>query len=253
MNLFRPRYVDGQTVDIEGLTVRLRVSGRASRVSLRVDRARGEAIAVAPTLRHLADAVAFARGRRAWLVERLAETPAAAPRLEAGAELRVFDLPWRLRPDGRRPRLIERAGAHDCLLAGCGLGAVDPQLVARAVRREAITVYGRRAAVHCVALGVPVPPISLTDARSRWGSCTPPAPGRAGAIRLSWRLALAPMAVADYVVAHECAHLVEANHGPRFWERVRTMVGDVRPYRAWLRTEGPALHALLPKPGGQSE
>ena len=46
MGLFGPRYADGQVVDLGGLPIRLRISGRARRVSLRVDRARGEAVAV---------------------------------------------------------------------------------------------------------------------------------------------------------------------------------------------------------------
>jgi predicted metal-dependent hydrolase len=53
------------------------------------------------------------------------------------------------------------------------------------------------------------------------------------------------LAVADYVVAHECAHLLEANHGPRFWALVRNLVGDPAPHRRWLRAEGPRLHSLL--------
>ncbi|MEJ0067326.1 MAG: M48 family metallopeptidase [Caulobacteraceae bacterium] len=57
----------------------------------------------------------------------------------------------------------------------------------------------------------------MVDARTRWGSCTPAAPGHPAGIRLSWRLALAPPAVADYVAAHECAHLLHPHHGPAFW------------------------------------
>ena len=33
----------------------------------------------------------------------------------------------------------------------------------------------------------------------------------------SWRLVFAPAEVLDYLVAHEVAHLVHMNHGPRFW------------------------------------
>jgi hypothetical protein len=55
---------------------------------------------------------------------------------------------------------------------------------------------------------------------------------------------MAPFAVADYVVVHECAHLLEANHGPRFWAHVDRLVGDHRPHRAWLRAHGAALHAF---------
>lgn len=50
----------------------------------------------------------------------------------------------------------------------------------------------------------------------RWGSCTP----SLGAIRISHRLATVPPFVLDYVIVHELAHLLEANHGPRFWALV---------------------------------
>jgi predicted metal-dependent hydrolase len=258
LSLLSPRYVDGQSLDLGGVVVRLRVSGRARRISVRVDALRGEAVAVAPTARRLAEAAAFARSRREWIAQRLVRTNRPVPALAPDQALTVFGVPWRLTPDGRRPRLAPNppgesvrsgepcAGATRILL-GCGVGAVDPQLVIRAIRREAQAVYEARAAHYCAALGCPRPPISLTDARTRWGSCTPARPGAPASIRLSWRLALAPFDVADYVVAHECAHLREANHGPRFWALVHGLVGDEKPSRAWLRTEGARLHALLPR------
>jgi predicted metal-dependent hydrolase len=247
MGLFGPRYADGQAIDIGGVVVRLRVSGRARRISLRVDRLRREAIAVAPSARHLADAAAFARTRRAWLADRLREIPPADQALAAGDRIVVFGQPWGLRPDGRRPRLADIPGEPHAWLVGCGAGEVDGQLVARAIRREAAEVFDERAILHCAALGVAKPPIALMDARTRWGSCTPAQAGRPASIRLSWRLALAPFEVADYVVAHECAHLLEANHGPNFWSHVRALVGDEKRQRAWLRAKGAALHTLLPK------
>ena len=42
MAIFGPRFADGQTVDIDGLALRLRVSDRAKRISLRFDKARRE-------------------------------------------------------------------------------------------------------------------------------------------------------------------------------------------------------------------
>jgi predicted metal-dependent hydrolase len=51
---------------------------------------------------------------------------------------------------------------------------------------------------------------------TRYGSCTP----ALGTIRISHRLASMPRFVLEYVVMHELAHLVEANHGPRFWKLV---------------------------------
>jgi len=51
---------------------------------------------------------------------------------------------------------------------------------------------------------------------TRFGSCTP----SLGSIRISHRLAEMPRFVLEYVVMHELAHLLEANHGPRFWKLV---------------------------------
>ncbi|RME98958.1 MAG: M48 family peptidase [Chloroflexi bacterium] len=52
--------------------------------------------------------------------------------------------------------------------------------------------------------------------KSRIGSCTP----TNGTIRLSHRLAEMPAFVRDYVIVHELAHLLQANHGPKFWKLV---------------------------------
>ena len=237
MRLFARPLADGERVDLGGLTLRLRVNQRARRVSLRIDARTGEAVATAPSARRLADAVAFARARRGWIAERI-EARAQAPRLEIGRQIRVLGEVWTLVPDGRRPRLCEG------VLNGCGDGEIDVQLVIRAIRRAAQGRFEDRVASHCARLEAPTPALSLIDPRSRWGSCTPPAPGGRGSIRLSWRLALAPFETADYVVAHECAHLIEANHGPRFWALVNALVGDPAPHRACLRREGPALHAF---------
>ena len=48
---------------------------------------------------------------------------------------------------------------------------------------------------------------------TRWGSCTT----STGEIRLSDRLQPLPAWVVDYVLLHELAHLIEADHNQRFW------------------------------------
>jgi predicted metal-dependent hydrolase len=50
------------------------------------------------------------------------------------------------------------------------------------------------------------------EQRARWGSCSVDR----GDIRISRRLADWPTWVLDYVIVHELAHLVEANHSPAF-------------------------------------
>ncbi len=52
---------------------------------------------------------------------------------------------------------------------------------------------------------------------ARWGSCTT----NQGTIRLSDRLAHVPDWVRDYVIVHELAHLLRADHSPTFWRLVQ--------------------------------
>lgn len=55
-----------------------------------------------------------------------------------------------------------------------------------------------------------------TRQNKRYGSCTP----SDKTIRISHQLAKMPRFVQEYVVVHELAHLLEGNHGPRFWKLV---------------------------------
>ncbi|HTX50230.1 MAG TPA: SprT family zinc-dependent metalloprotease [Caulobacteraceae bacterium] len=230
-------------IQVGQVAVRLTVSGRARRVSLRVDRAKGEVLAVAPTVRRLGEAAAFAQERRLWIAERAAElTPPT--RLAPGLAIILFGRPCRLvRAPGRAAIEADDWERGARLPYGADHAAYAAAVIG-IVKREAKAWFGSRLERHCGVLGVAAPRFSLIDARTRWGSCTPAGPRQAASIRLSWRLALAPPAVADYVAAHECAHLIEANHGPRFWAEVRRLVGDERPHRGWLRTEGAKLHGF---------
>jgi predicted metal-dependent hydrolase len=92
---------------------------------------------------------------------------------------------------------------------------------------------------HARRLGRAPRGISLRDPRARWGSCSAD-----GNLMFSWRLALAPSAVLDYVVAHEVAHLAELNHSSRFWAEVGRLCPGYEAQRVWLRRHGPDLHAF---------
>ncbi len=45
----------------------------------------------------------------------------------------------------------------------------------------------------------------------------------------------------DYVIVHELAHLIEANHTPRFWNVVRAQLPAMDRARNWLREHGQSL------------
>ena len=56
----------------------------------------------------------------------------------------------------------------------------------------------------------------VTNQQSRWGSCCP----EDRTIRISLALAGYPTWVRDYVIVHELAHLVVADHSQAFWDLV---------------------------------
>lgn len=105
--------------------------------------------------------------------------------------------------------------------------------------REAAEVWFRKKARHLFEerlthfapqLGVQWRRLSLSSARTRWGSARTD-----GHIRLNWRLVHLPLAQIDYVVVHELAHLRVMDHSPRFWDTVGEVMPDWRERRRQLR------------------
>lgn len=93
-----------------------------------------------------------------------------------------------------------------------------------------------RVRTHANGLGVAFERANINDSRYRWGSCTP-----SNNLNFNWRLIKAPMFVIDYVIVHELAHLIEANHTPRFWNIVRAQLPAMDRARDWLRANGQSL------------
>jgi predicted metal-dependent hydrolase len=105
-----------------------------------------------------------------------------------------------------------------------------PRLLEKALRERARALFVERLAHYAPQLGVDLPALSLSAARTRWGSCS-----RRTGIRLNWRLIHFAPPLIDYVVIHELAHLREMNHGARFWSIVAELYPDYRSARAELR------------------
>lgn len=68
---------------------------------------------------------------------------------------------------------------------------------------------------------VPSPTLRLRYMTSRWGSCMP----LKQIITMNTRLLLGPTEFAHYVMVHELAHFIEANHSSRFYK----VMSDVLP------------------------
>jgi len=238
------QYRDGQTLPLEALNgavvpLRLTVNPRARRVSIRIDARGGQVVAVAPRERLLGDAVAFARSRMGWIVERMKARVEGRP-LEPGRVIPVHGRDTRLEATGTAGAARLALSEDGPVIRSGGEGEAFARRVENLLKREARTALVARTDVHIAALGLKPAKVSIVDTRSRWGSCSP----HNRSIRYSWRVVLAPPQVLDYLAAHEVAHLVHADHSPAYWSVVHRLVGDHRPFRAWLREHGQALHAV---------
>jgi predicted metal-dependent hydrolase len=107
----------------------------------------------------------------------------------------------------------------------------------KALKALALEHFHAELTHHAARFGLATPPLRLSSARTRWGSCSQ----RSG-IRLNWRLIHFSPQIIDYVIVHELAHLREMNHSPRFWAIVAHYCPDFRAARARLKQ----LSATLP-------
>jgi hypothetical protein len=207
--------------------VTIRVSPKARRLSLRVDAAKRGVELVLPRRFSPGAALSFVAAHRGWIAARIAAMP--APRqLGEGASVPVFGIPHHIRRELDPAAPPVRIADGEIRVRG------DPAHLPRRVRDHLTALakrdFAARARTTAARIGKTIARVGVRDPKSRWGSCS-----SSGALSFSWRLIFAPEAVIDYVVAHEVAHLVEMNHGPRFWRLVATLVPDVDKPRVWLR------------------
>jgi predicted metal-dependent hydrolase len=107
------------------------------------------------------------------------------------------------------------------------------------LKTTALETLRPRVSHYAALLGRPAPRVKLSNARTQWGVCT-----EDGTIRLCWRLVHLAPELADYVVAHETAHLVELNHSRRFYRLLASLYPDWLAARERLELAGAALPIL---------
>lgn len=218
-------------------TLEVKVNPRARRISVRVDPTRRTAILTLPRERDYKAGAAFARERAQWIADALAALPEPMP-FEEGGEIPVLGAPCRLIRSRARGVWRFEPGPP-AVLDAPSLPEAYGGRVKRALTAMARAELVGRSQAYAEQIGAKIRRITVRDTRSRWGSCAAD-----GSLNFSWRLICAPIEVLDYVAAHEVAHLIEANHGPRFWGLVERLFGEHEAERDWLREHGPGLHAV---------
>jgi len=106
-------------------------------------------------------------------------------------------------------------------------------------KKQALTDFSRRLEIFSARLGVALPKLLISNARTRWGSCN-----SKKEVRLNWRLLQAPPHLINYVICHELAHLKEMNHSARFWAVVASIYPDYKAAEKELKVWSPRLHVM---------
>lgn len=99
-----------------------------------------------------------------------------------------------------------------------------------AMKKRSLALAEERCQHYARLLDVVYAKISIRTSKTRWGSCS-----FMGNLAFNYKLAALPPRLADYVVLHEIAHLIEFNHSKRFWAHVERIMPDHKELRKELK------------------
>ena len=179
-----------------------------------------------------------------WIIKKLHAqklNQAETMQWQDGAELFLLgnQITLSVRPDTVSRAVDYQPGLLEVALQNTGNQTVIAKKVLQWYKKQALSDFSRRIALLSAKLGVATPPLFLSSARSRWGSCN-----SKQEIRLNWRLLQAPPHIINYVVAHELAHLKEMNHSAKFWAIVERIYPDYKTAEKELKAWSAKLHRI---------
>ncbi|WP_455476056.1 M48 family metallopeptidase [Bartonella sp. B17] len=223
--------------------LRVREHKRARRFTLRID-AGGRGICVTiPPLVSFCSVQEFIEKHRSWIEARLTHIQAFRenPYLKDGTTIPLLGVAHTIKHKAGR-------GVTEIVAGGMGkepkiivYGRLEhlPRRIADVLKKQAALVITPMVIYYARKVECKIRSISYKDTKSRWGSCS-----ANGCLSFSWRLVMAPKDVVSYVVAHEVAHLIEMNHGPKFWALCEELCPKSKTSRVWLKKNGYMLHAI---------
>jgi predicted metal-dependent hydrolase len=180
---------------------------------------------------------AFLLEKAAWILRHLEtmrkrqqQPPVVAPVYQHGSVFQLWGQDWVVQLGADVVQVHEAQRQLSLPLPRDAQGIDVESVLAQWLQTQARQLLTQRLNHHAPLLGVRWSRLSLSHARTRWGSAR-----QDGHIRLHWRLVHLPLSLVDYVVVHELAHLHEMNHSPRFWAWVERILPDHQERRRSLR------------------
>lgn len=233
-----------ETLEISGLLFEVRRSARRRSLGLTVDRG-SELVVHAPVDVARDDLICWARSKLLWVHRKLAikhelEARVRSPEYVTGESFSYLgrrfrlkivsnqDEPLRFCSEGFRLSAVARATAFEYFRRWYSITGAD-------------WVQGRARAIAPRIGAVPTE-LEVRDLGFRWGSCTA---GRK--ILINWKVLQLPVRLADYVITHELAHLVEHHHRPEFWALLDRAMPDWEERKEELRSKAADIYWCHPE------
>ena len=225
----------GKTFELEkafDFPLKVNASFKIKRHNLRIDHKKRMVILSIPRLCSQKKAFEFIRSHLDWIEEKLAGLP-QIKEFEDGEIIGLF---------GQQITVLYdiKAGApllkNNILYVG-GQKEFLHRRIKDYIKRESKKVFYQKSKILADRLGCRLTGVSIKDTKSRWGSCS-----TLKHINYNWRIALAPLPVIDYLMAHETAHLKHQDHSAAFWQTVYELCPTYMESQNWLKKHGNELY-----------
>ena len=226
----------GKTYDLQkhfDFPLQVNHSKLAKRLTLRIDSQKRIPVVTIPKRCSEKRAVEFVETHRLWILKSLQSIP-EIKRFEPNIKINLFGADYIIvhNPELKRGCFIE---GDKIYVSGeeSFLHRRVKDFIKDYAKKELDSLSREKARI----LGKKLNNVCLKDTKSRWGSCS-----SNNNINYSWRIALAPYAVIEYLVCHEVAHLAEQNHSIDFWNKVKELCPNYKNARLWLKKYGKELY-----------
>ena len=228
----------GRIFDLQraaGPDVKISISPRAKRLTLRIDAGCRQAVLTLPPHCSQRSVLDFVERHSDWIDNNLRNLPESAT-FRNGEIISILGCEYQIChcPQSRGIRL------HEGRLEVSGQEEFLHRRVKDFLKKLAAEQFQILSRQKASLLNCKVNKITIKDTKSRWGSCS-----TRNNINYNWRVILAPKTVIDYLISHEVAHLKHQDHSRDFWNCVRSLCPNCAQGRLWLRRHGKELFKYL--------
>ncbi|WP_308471605.1 M48 family metallopeptidase [Brachyspira murdochii] len=99
-------------------------------------------------------------------------------------------------------------------------------------KKEALKLFDTLLKKYCLIMSLEIRGFTVKKLKSKWGSCDT----LKKYITLNIELMKYPIIVSEYIVIHELAHLIEANHSKKFYEIIKKYMPEYKKVKKILNS-----------------